>query len=122
MREIKFRAWEKNLKEIIPIDSINFEHKIVNMTSAWRFFNEVELMQFTGFKDENGKEIFEGDIVEQLDEMRYESITGIVRFLEGTFYIVAIDDKEAWSIFNEVGHNTVLGNIYENPELLEVAE
>lgn len=46
MREIKFRAWEKNTKQVIPVLNIDFEKKMINTESAWRFFTEVELMQW----------------------------------------------------------------------------
>jgi uncharacterized phage protein (TIGR01671 family) len=120
MREIKFRAWEKNLKEIIPIDSINFEHKMVNMNSAWRFFNEIELMQYTGLKDKNGKEIYEGDIIRCSRGCPHEVI-----WLEeygGTYgggmpawYLSGIQEGYAWT-----GIEEIIGNIYETSELTEI--
>lgn len=57
MREIKFRAWEKNLEEMIPVYDINFKKRMINTDSPWRFFDEIELMQYTGLKDKNSKEI-----------------------------------------------------------------
>lgn len=138
MREIKFRAWEKNLKEIIPVYDINFIIRQINTDIAWRKFDEVELMQYTGLKDKNGVEIYEGDIVSAESygtamtrhhgrEVDSKKKTYGIRFERGSFrlyelkenYWVAIIDHHVMSRANEL---CVIGNIYENPELLEVAE
>jgi uncharacterized phage protein (TIGR01671 family) len=121
MREIKFRAWEKNLKEIIPVHNIDFEKKMINTDSAWRLFEEIELMQYTGLHDKNGKEIYEGDIVEDWDdgpgywEVKWNSEYGCFYIFEShiweKFYL---DDMIA-----VIEEGKVIGNIFENPELLE---
>ncbi|MBN6886223.1 putative phage protein (TIGR01671 family) [Cytobacillus horneckiae] len=125
MREIKFRAWENNLKEIIPVHSIDFEKKIINSESAWRFFNEIKLMQYTGLKDKNGKEIYEGDVVK-----RPLGGYGVVKFHKswGSFYcstFLAVDEngdlvKASSSVlfWNDSNKFEVVGNIYEHPELI----
>jgi uncharacterized phage protein (TIGR01671 family) len=126
MREIKFRAWEKNLKEIIPVHSIDFDNKIINSLSAWRFFHEIELMQYTGLKDRNGKEIYEGDILEC-----HHKTKGNVFFHDDSFRLSSdqcelnLEDIHSYDDLNqyliEDNDLVVIGNIYENPELLEVA-
>lgn len=137
MREIKFRAWEKNLKEIIPVHNINFENKIINTESAWRFFDEVELMQYTSLKDKNGKEIFEGNIVElvmpdtpyviqgngysDVDIEKGFKIIGAVTFLYSCWFIDEGEGKGGPLDFDENQQLEIIGNIYENPELLEKA-
>ena len=63
-----------------------------------------DLMQFTGLKDKNGKEIYEGDIVRQ----DYDNALCEVKFISGCF-----------SPFKHDGQFVVIGNIYENPELLK---
>ena len=63
MREIKYKAFEKNLKEIIPVHDIDFEKKMINTSSLWRFFDEIELIQYINYKDLNEKELYESDII-----------------------------------------------------------
>jgi len=74
MRQIKFRAFVKNLKWMIPVEMIDFSSRTVEVdlsdgngdTSEYGF-DEIELMQFTGLKDKDGlKEIYEGDIVKTI--------------------------------------------------------
>lgn len=124
MREIKFRAWEKNLKTMIPVDSIDFKAELINIELAWRMFEEIELMQYTGLKDKNGVEIYEGDILSQHP--------GGIHFDEEDYQLVIVKKTEyGWSPHVDViGHKAhdykgnlfeyiVVGNIYENPELFE---
>ena len=122
MREIKFRAWEKSLKQIIPVDNIDFEKRMVNTESVWRMFDEIELMQYTGLKDKNGKEIYEGDILDTDLERLYL----VVEFRNGCFVVECRDDNEKYydimhpleKEISNLEYHEVIGNTYENPELL----
>ena len=134
MREIKFRAWDKLSKEMFNVESINFqERKVYRDIVSYRKFNDIELMQYTGLKDKNGKEIYEGDIVKFKDC----SIDGTKEF-----YNIGVIEREGKrdeltisqlifekSYFTEnymdfinqtFELSEIIGNIYENPELLKV--
>ena len=80
------------------------------------YVGEVELMQYTGLKDKNGKEIYEGDIV--LCKIHDKEYMGLVEYTNtyGFYYLSGMgrSDTELWGC-NE---KKVLGNIFENPELM----
>ena len=133
MKEIKFRAWEKHAKRMLEIIGLEFENNELTAVRVkypnghipnkiW-YSNGITIMQFTGLKDKNGKEIYEGDIVDFIDygfegESEY-NCRGQVIFEDGAWHITnSISTSE---LFNyEVGAIKVIGNIYENPEILEV--
>lgn len=121
MREIKFRAWEKSFQEIIPVDNIDFSSKLINTNGPWRFFSEVELMQYTGQKDVNGKEIYEGDIVRIADR-----VTAVCKWSQTycEFNLKGIAGGTYSIGYRENGriNQKVIGNIYENPELLTIQQ
>ena len=131
----KFRAWDKLNNEMYVVEQINFNRgefeSIGYGITFLRGADEVILMQSTGLKDKNGREIFEGGIVRttrflgRADEIggfyEYEKdYLGVVKVLEGSWVIdTGSDAVDLWS---EIDENEVLGNIYENPELLEEKE
>ncbi|VLA07719.1 phage protein [Streptococcus pneumoniae] len=134
----KFRVWVKIGKRMVFSDdilAIDYENKEI-VTQQVYFenglpddrdiycydFDDIELMQSTGLKDKNGKEVFIGDIVKCtrgcLHEVYLEKEYG------GTYiggmpavYLKGFGDGYAWTEYEEI-----IGNVYENPELLEVNE
>ena len=135
----KYRAWKKAGKELGRVGQITFEldGSVSHVLFKGKFLdfnvpiNEIILMQSTGLLDKYGKEIFEGDIVRttrflgRADEIggfyEYEKdYVGVVKVLEGSWVIdTGIVAVRLWS---EIDESEVLGNIYENPELLEDKE
>lgn len=139
MREIKYRMWNKKEKKMYDIGVLDFDDKkaymkgYLNYTVSNYMFENIELMQYTGLHDKNGKEIYEGDAWED----------------EDGYYIIVWDEKEAGFLVDTYGFEEWLGeggqecygnkiefisrepidyfnfskieiikNIYDNPELL----
>lgn len=124
-REIKFRAWDSNEEEMYVVNSLDIENGNVEAqgdelslcyrTDIEGLHPEVVLMQYTGLKDKNGKEIYEGDVVkwETGEGWFYE-----VRFERGEFR--GYREGGNLKLWTEERYLEVSGNIYKNPDLISV--
>lgn len=127
MLDIKFRAYDKITKQIFQVRQIDFEAIERNVygfittksilgdidtSLSFRSFDNVKLMQFTGLKDKNGKEIYEGDKI----GVKIGAIDFILKieFEHGKFMAVGDDDLTAFDLFTITDKCEVIGNIYEN--------
>ena len=123
MREIKFRTFYKNEKEMFEVLKIDFELGIIWLDGVknWHVYSkDCELLQYTGLKDKNKKEIFEGDVVNYVyDTYKGEdNIKGEIVFFDGQYGIDAGDQLIGIRNVQDWEAIEVIGNIYSNPELL----
>ena len=127
---LKFRAWHKTWEEMGRITFIRYKKsgEIAHLSFRGNTYSglvkldEIELMQSTGLRDKNGKEIFEGDIVRQVRTQpitENETITGVVIMIEGAWLIMNDCEQLASYLWSETDENEIIGNVYENTELLE---
>lgn len=124
----KFRVWNKTNKEMVNIDSINFNYgvfeSIVYNITCLLGEDEIELMQYTGLFDGNGQEIFEGDILtdegSELDE--FWSYVYVV-FKDGMWYCTTTQVEGYSGPLNEFNeYYYVIGNIYQNTDLMRLTD
>lgn len=112
----QFRVWNLMSKKMMGWGEI-FDlpaWEIFPGTPEQRPFN---VMQYTGLKDKNGKEIYEGDILEFSGNV---VALGIVKYNENFATFQACNGNSGWLFGNESGTNIeIIGNIYENPELVK---
>ena len=151
MREIKFRAWSSGRKEMAEVESIHFKGNAVYLISKYlrlvANLDETELMQFTGGYDDNKAEIYIGDIIFSENEdgfciflAEYGEYEKMPETIFRAYYLKPLKrfdflyEKEEWSENDKTttefvnkynpDHKSfvIIGNKYENPELLEVSE
>ena len=138
MREIKFKFYLRQ-SEDGPIKVKTFDYSAIFSGTVVRYFNEgspgyyiIAKCQYTGLKDKNGKEIYEGDLLNEIryppdKNGNYDSVPVFIKenivqvgFNEGCF---TADEAHLWRFISNIGDNEktdyeIIGNIHENPELL----
>ena len=131
MREIKFRAWNQKQKEMIYSHRGNYMIELdckclqfIDVTAKYcNPIPEAILLQFTGLKDKNGKEIYEGDIVKITGHYEHdtfvENTVGYIEFFEG-MWIISKDGEYVDDLHSNVINDRVekIGNKFENTELI----
>lgn len=123
-REIKFRIWDKRLKQMNLTDKASFHQGQAvkfDFMIPWRdkiFADEWVIMQYTGLKDRNGKEIYEGDIL--IDDEYPEEGIGYAKVEWKNAGWIADPWFGTEEFAEEAKDYEVIGNIHENPDLLPV--
>lgn len=121
MRDIKFRAWDTQAEEILYGVEHTYDGYKVPMPSFGALLDCPDfyvVMQYTGLKDKDGKEIYEGDIV-RFGTSGGEDYIGEVRYYEDSASFFVRAERHYLEYLDDVYALKVLGNIYENKELLD---
>ena len=125
MREIKFRTWLKEERKMVNVETLFIGINRLCFGNSktedlfFRDFEEVELMQYTGLKDKNDKEIYEGDILFFRDEnTKYVVVWQDAAFIIKSIEIRKYSEEMCWLDDTEICCE-IVGNIYENKNLLE---
>ena len=134
MRDIKYRAWDGDRRRFVAVTGLRAPDGVVKAVLWYNFptrevetLRNFELLEYTGLKDKNGREIYEGDIIPISNET--ETRNAYVEFYDGAFVIAGPAADGSGEILrallgelvDEYKATEVIGNIYENPELLERA-
>ena len=111
MREIEFRAWDRDQKRMVYPGT-----GVANNLESWEILQLFDVvMQYTGRKDENSKEIWEGDKLEYSIDGHKQAVPYIIEDMTDWFEEMYNTD----SYYRWDNQGKVIGNIYENPKLLE---
>jgi len=116
MREIKFRAWDKFNKRMSAVFYLEESPVFANFFTPTNLNENMVVMQYTGLKDKNGKEIYDGDIVfleDRTDKYKVEYTDNYARFFFRGINAQTITD------FTRDKVSEIIGNIYEHSHLLD---
>lgn len=154
MREIKFRAFlkknkivekkyvkkdvltlieiEKGLYDVVALDFQDKEAKLYDWDKQVEFkvsFSVIELLQYTGEKDKNGKEIYDGYVLKldrdkllknlEPEDIPDDTLIQVVAFEDGAFTARSRSGRKWGSVGGMFEYGEIIGNIYENPKLLQ---
>ena len=125
----RFRAWNKATKEMYGADdimSIDFGRSQISVKTLffeqtnYYKFDDIVLMQSTGMRDKNDREIFEGDVIDSTDGF----LTGVIEFRVslGMFVSELVEYNNFERLCNVASSREIIGNIWEHPELAEVKQ
>ena len=126
MKEFKMKAWLKKEKKMVAIIGIDFNYEYIRYTEDSNLFNEnyktaefkdIELLQFTGLKDNGGQELYEADVIKFNDGI--DDIYGLISYddEDGAYRVSYENITEHLS--EREGDFEIVGNIFENPDLHE---
>ena len=138
MREIKFRAWSEDTLEMVQVARLDIKEETIHYENGIKSINREQelgfwwkpyvLMQYTGFKDKNGVEIYEGDIVKVISGYGWEDISDVIFGLTNKRYgsypafcmpRVETESNSFSEVFDSGDYEVeVIGNIYQNKDLL----
>lgn len=127
MTVIIFRAWDKLRKRMSKVDRIYIDTQGVQLEDDfglyWRKINDVILEQYTGVKLKDGTRVFEGDIVKYRDidyqREKFYDAYAVVAFEKGQFVVKEKHIDMSLSYSSSYEKYQIVGNIHENPELVE---
>lgn len=131
MREIKFRAWIPEIKEMVDVWKIDFnidmivwgdDHEETHVNYFAGHKKDCEIMQVTGLHDKNGKEIYEGDLISLInpyDDVETNDYARVV-FSHGYVggWVATVNDKDFLNLGTREKFIVVIGNTHKNPELI----
>ena len=131
MREIKFRAWHSEMERMYygKLDDMQWRSEVSAVTKSDidENYSSFNVMQFTGLKDKNGKEIYEGDVVEY--ETYNGKFIGKIVFEAGMFIMACDKFADSYKALSDFSNSEewceeleILGDVHQNPDLLESEE